>query len=544
LRAQVLFAAIFLSASLASAQPTDLLPDMLVVRDVLSETRLDRTTLPGRTLLRLSTGTANNGSGQLELRAGAVISATQRQVHQRIYRSDGTFSSRLAGTFTYHPTHAHTHFDDWVVVRLREIVGDAGVGGVVVEGSKRSFCLFDGFVYDEANPFINSPPHYVTCTSTVQGQTPGWGDVYDLELPDQWIDITGVPDGFYWLEAQVDPENLVVEEDDDNNTERIRVWIGAPPPSRPDPYEENDSIEQVEVRPEGEPDSPNLGLVNAKRVIEGLSMEDALDYFRFRMNNTGGAGDYIRIESEYLLNNDIELLLFDANGTFLDFSSLLGALEQVSLDGVPAGDYVILVARFRGNNPEYRLIIDPAANNPPGIEVLRPSAGDMLVEQAFETLPVEWIASDSDGDPTHVSLLIDRDGQLGKDTLPVLGYQDLPGSSGLANVNTAGIAIGTWYLHAFVTDGGALAGVWAPGTFTVYEKGDVDFSGTVDRCDWLAVVRLFPHRLPPDWAVIADMDRNDKLDVRDLLLLGRAVLDRRSGHGPTGPPGPWCRLPR
>ena len=39
----------------------------------------------------------------------------------------------------------------------------------------------------------------------------------------QWIDITGVTPGRYWLEAEVDPENRVIEMNESNNLVRILI---------------------------------------------------------------------------------------------------------------------------------------------------------------------------------------------------------------------------------------------------------------------------------------------------------------------------------
>ena len=77
---------LMLSATASLAQPVDLLPDAVIEPRNSFVTRIDTTTIPGRTLLRLSTATANVGAGRLELRARAVIDATHREVVQRIYR--------------------------------------------------------------------------------------------------------------------------------------------------------------------------------------------------------------------------------------------------------------------------------------------------------------------------------------------------------------------------------------------------------------------------------------------------------------------------
>jgi subtilase family serine protease len=41
--------------------------------------------------------------------------------------------------------------------------------------------------------------------------------VYDWYIPDQYIEVTGVPNGYYRLEFCADPDNSVEEADEDNN---------------------------------------------------------------------------------------------------------------------------------------------------------------------------------------------------------------------------------------------------------------------------------------------------------------------------------------
>src|SRR5262245_6346830 len=243
------------ASSPAAAQAK--LPDLIVRPEVLHQTEIDVQTLPGCELLRLATATANVGRGPLEIRGGAILSATEREVAQRIYRFDGTWFDRLAGVFTYHPSHGHVHFDDWTVFRLRAVREDGGAGDIVAEGSKVSFCLLDEEVYDASNPSFDPYPDYLSCGFEVQGFSPGWGDTYIRWLPDQWIDITGVPDGPYWLEVEVDPDDRLIEADETNNVARVPIRL-RPPAVLADRYEENDSIDETGAREEGGPLSPNL----------------------------------------------------------------------------------------------------------------------------------------------------------------------------------------------------------------------------------------------------------------------------------------------
>src|SRR5205814_8938895 len=59
----------------------------------------------------------------------------------------------------------------------------------------------------------------------------GWGDLYDSTLDGQWIDISGVADGNYTLELEVNPQHILPESDYSNNITRVPVTIGAVAPA-------------------------------------------------------------------------------------------------------------------------------------------------------------------------------------------------------------------------------------------------------------------------------------------------------------------------
>jgi hypothetical protein len=513
-----LIAALGLLATAAQAQPVELLPDAIVDPRNSFVNRIDTSTFPGRTLLRLSTATANVGLGRLEIRARAVIDPTHREVVQRIYRSDGSFFERLAGTFSHHPEHDHFHFDDWTRFQLRALEPDGASGTVVAGGAKQSFCLLDLLVHDSSNPGFQRPGHYLICDGVVQGITPGWSDLYNFSLPGQWIDITDVAPGVYWLEAIVDPDDRVLEADETNNAAGRLVAV-FPQGIPSDRYEENDSFAAVLAREEAAPDSPNLGRLDARIEIAGLTLDDPFDFFAFRMERTGGPGDFVRIAALHE-TGDIDLFVYTADLALFGQSRSSGSLEQVSLEGAPPGAYFAVVQRFSGVVPAYALTIDPAGNLPPAIEVLRPGARGVFVERGFEAAAVEWIAEDPDGDETRVTLFLDRDGVLDKETLPITAPGGLSGADGIAYVNTATLGLGAWLVYAEVGDGGAVAGNWAPGPLVVYEKGDLDLDGDVDRADHRAAVRILAGRTPPsERDVVADMDRDGDVDGRDIALL-------------------------
>lgn len=209
----------------------ELLPDLWVLADAargyLHGWSLDQQepTQPGRTLLRVSTATPNTGAGNLELHG----SSTTPGVYQRVFRADGGYADRYAGNFTFHAGHGHLHFDNWINLHLRRVLTNDGVGDIVASGDKTSFAIIDLSRYSgtKASQYTGG---------LIQGLTAGWMDIYGSNLQDQWIDVTTVPSGRYWLEAVVDPANSIVELNESNNAARILidyVQPGAPDTNAP-----------------------------------------------------------------------------------------------------------------------------------------------------------------------------------------------------------------------------------------------------------------------------------------------------------------------
>ena len=188
---------------------------------------LDETEIPGRTLLRLTTAVANSGRGAMELRGSTVNPDGTQNVLQRIYLEGGGFADRVAGTFSYHPGHGHIHFDGFAAYHLREVTTGNGVGPVVASGDKVSFCLLDIDRYDPTLPGSPASSVYNSC-GQVQGISVGWADVYHQSLDDQWIDVTDVANGQYWLEVVSDPDNHLAESNENNNVDRILINLTLP----------------------------------------------------------------------------------------------------------------------------------------------------------------------------------------------------------------------------------------------------------------------------------------------------------------------------
>lgn len=175
---------------------------------------------------------------------------------QRIFHKNGatmTSSERLMPQgMTYHPTHGHTHFDQWGVYSLRmqeSGVSDPRQWPIINEGYKLGFCLMDyntcsdgavanhckddNTVYN-AGSNMTAPnfPNYglgggnYGCGMIKQGISSGYTDIYSEYLDGMWIDIpSGTCNGNYWIIYEVDPLNVVREENEDNNWTAVPITL-------------------------------------------------------------------------------------------------------------------------------------------------------------------------------------------------------------------------------------------------------------------------------------------------------------------------------
>ncbi len=231
-----------------------LLPNIKLSYDLLVDASANPET-PG--LLRVSVSTPNVGHGPLRVIATNDLvcgvdtffnsniticpdgSDPSQLVKQRVYRKQGntmTYEDRWAGTMTYHPSHGHSHFDDWGVYSIR--VPDPNEPNplnweMVGQGAKLGFCLMDfgscqyynGHCRDDNDNIITTnTPNYglgggsYSCGVTNQGISVGWTDVYYQYLDGMYIDIpAGTCNGDYMVVVEVDPHNVLLEENEDDN---------------------------------------------------------------------------------------------------------------------------------------------------------------------------------------------------------------------------------------------------------------------------------------------------------------------------------------
>lgn len=119
--------------------------------------------------------------------------------------------------------HDHWHVKRVATYRI-EAVNEDGTpraGGEGRSDTKVGFCFFDSHkkldeARDEAE-YHRDGCAAETATTFLMGLSPGWGDVYDITLPGQSVDITDLPDGRYRIWAEVDPQGWFSELTRDNN---------------------------------------------------------------------------------------------------------------------------------------------------------------------------------------------------------------------------------------------------------------------------------------------------------------------------------------
>lgn len=193
----------------------------------------------GAKLLKFPGVTPNIGDGPLEIRATRASStATNWAAHQMVFNTDGSTTMLPDSGAEFYfagDGHSHWHIRDF---DKYEILNPAGTS--IKIGEKHGFCFEDNTSYRDwpGNPkHPASPANAVytpsnvcgvgqpNATSITHGLSVGWGDTYPASLPDQAIDITGLPDGRYMVKVTADWQNFWREKNENNNSASAQIEI-------------------------------------------------------------------------------------------------------------------------------------------------------------------------------------------------------------------------------------------------------------------------------------------------------------------------------
>jgi hypothetical protein len=187
----------------------------------------------GRRLLRFTTVIVNAGRGPLELRpehdpgTGTTRAYQQVFTHERGSLEWNVHHEFEVGEFVFHPEHDHWHMEAFAEYRLHAVARDGSLGKRIVRAQKVSFCARDNYQVNAALPHAPGAAGYPgACTQdTPQGISVGWADVYPWFLPDQWVDVTGLGRGKFWLVAEADPLSTLRESNDGDNARAVKIRI-------------------------------------------------------------------------------------------------------------------------------------------------------------------------------------------------------------------------------------------------------------------------------------------------------------------------------
>lgn len=207
------------------------------------EEAVDEGAAPTR-CLRFSSGLHNIGAGPLYLEFVEGDKAIQHTyygddtlLNYKENEEAGNYLSTDAGSGEFHDDHNHRHIEDMVLFELFQVTDPAppppydpqGRNLIPIgTGAKHGFCTFENQIGEWYE--FSQDPH-----GTIGGQVGGgcdddlsldrgWGDLYPWYIPGQYVDYSSIAEadgsmtpGFYLVRVTIDPENHIVETDDDDN---------------------------------------------------------------------------------------------------------------------------------------------------------------------------------------------------------------------------------------------------------------------------------------------------------------------------------------
>lgn len=216
-------ALLVMGSARGGAQTMELLPDLATLPPI--DLALEEA--PEGRLLRFTARIANVGAGPIRIQGLSLEDGRDLAVQEILGADGAVVRSEVVSEIIFHPHHKHWHTADIAAYELRR---GGPEGPVVARNGKVSFCLVD----DEPLPGYAGDrpgfPQFLNCETHSMGLSQGWVDVYHSDLPDQWVEIAGIPDGVYYLTITADPADMYIESDDGvagNNRQWVKLQLSG-----------------------------------------------------------------------------------------------------------------------------------------------------------------------------------------------------------------------------------------------------------------------------------------------------------------------------
>lgn len=190
----------------------------------------------GREYLSFNATEWNAGPGTLVVEGFRGVNEDEMDAFQ-YFHVDGEAVGRAAiGAMEFHPQHYHWHFQEFTEYSLL----DADSGQIAISG-KQSWCLANTDAIDLAVPNANWDAYAGDLFTMCGGPGAlwireildvGWGDTYSQSIAGQAFDITGLPNGRYYIRVQVNPTGSMLEGSTENNVEDRLIRLRGEPGNR------------------------------------------------------------------------------------------------------------------------------------------------------------------------------------------------------------------------------------------------------------------------------------------------------------------------
>ena len=192
----------------------------------------------GRDYLDFAATVWNAGPSPLSVEGFRREGTDVMDAYQYFYDGRKPVGRAPVGTFEYDPRpgHEHWHFRQFA----RYTLLDASKQNVVVS-EKEAFCLTPTEPIDLLRRGANWDPEHVgfgsacgdaTSVWTRETLDVGWGDTYIQTLPGQSFDITGLPNGTYYIQVRTNPARRLYERETTNDVVLRRIRLSGTPGNR------------------------------------------------------------------------------------------------------------------------------------------------------------------------------------------------------------------------------------------------------------------------------------------------------------------------